>query len=203
MLKQEVSMFKIDKYGFWKQENPSSFDYTQEYKNHQSTNAEMVYLRLGILASYFHIKGFNAVDIGSGNNQFVRIASPHFKRLVGFDVCGESITSFELYKSMWDIIFLFDVLEHYQDINDLFKINFERIMISFPETPQVDTWEQLTTWRHYKPNEHIYCLNKEGMIKWFNEHGYNILCVNHAEDFIRRGQDTSKHNITTILARRK
>jgi hypothetical protein len=197
--------FIKNKYGFWKQENPQPFTYTEEYKEKQSTNNDMSFLRLGWLASVFNYDGMkkmNMVDIGCGNGSFAKCAEKLFKTVSKYDVAGDSITKDQLYDTEWDLIVLSDVLEHFDDINDLFKLKFKYAFISYPETPKVDMWEELKTWRHFKPNEHIWCLNNAGMHMWLWDNKCSVVSSSNFEDYIRTRWDESKPNITSLLIKK-
>lgn len=192
---------------FIKQVTHSCFEYTTDYKARQSTNDLMSYLRLGWLSShidYEEMHKLSLVDIGCGNGVFLECVRGKFKTVCGYDVCGDSISRDQLYSDDWGIIILSDVLEHFDDINDLMKMSWKYAMISFPETPHVESFEELEQWRHFKPNEHLYYLDEKGMADWLRN-TYPEVCVvgsGHYEDLIRTRWDDSIPNITTMLLRR-
>lgn len=198
--------YKYDENGFLKQTEHTTFPYTIEYKSRQGTNVEMSYLRLGWISSFFRseeISKMNVVDIGCGNGVFVRCSSGKFGRIVGYDVVGDSISKDELYNTVWDMIILSDVLEHFDDIEDLFKIKWKFCMLSFPETPDVGTFEELRKWRHFKPNEHLYYLTAPKVRKWLESHiGVKVIGISNFEDLIRKRWDSSKTNISSIMTKR-
>ena len=191
-----------DKHGFLKQMNPKPFDYNLSYKASQSTNIAMSWLRLGWLLSnlfYGRIRHFNMVDIGSGNGSFVDEARKVFKRAVPYDLAGKSIDESELYSTRWDVVVMSDVLEHYSDIDMFWTLQFKYAMISFPETPKDYPLED---WKHYKPNEHIYCLNRESFEKWVKANGCEVIASGCPEDAIRKRWDNKKVNVSTFLIKR-
>lgn len=194
-----------DIYHFWRQINPKTFNYDIDYKNKQSTTNEMCWLRLGFLTSYFPsfvLKDMVVCDVGSGNGIFVNNFKNRFKQLYGYDLSGESISKEFLYGNMWDLIFLTDVLEHFENIEDLFNIHWKYLFLSFPETPmEYTTQQQLSKWKHYKPNEHIWCLNTIGIIKWFQNHNCDIITTSNPEDLIRIPQNDCLVNITTMIVK--
>lgn len=195
--------FAEDKYGFLKQVDPKPFDYTVEYKRKQSTNKAMSWLRLGWLSAYIPVdklKEFNAVDIGSGNGIFVNEGQSIFKRIVPYDLVGESIEDTELYSTNWDVVILSDVLEHYHNIDDFWTLPFKYAMVSFPETPRHGM--NLLKWRHYKPNEHIYMLDSPNFVKWLQVHGAEVMAKGCPEDLLRRRWNNKFVNISTFLIRR-
>ena len=198
--------FKIDEYGFWRQIDPKPFKYDDEYKAVQKTTPEMSWLRLGYLFSAIQpdvCRSFKCVDVGSGNGCFAKEASRFFTNgVMEYDLSGNTISDDELYGTEWDLIFLTDVLEHYHDIEDLFKIPFRNVFLSFPETPCVSDLNQLSGWRHFRPDEHIWYLNASCVKKWLADHGCMILSCGSPEDAIRKPPEGFGVNISTVIARR-
>ena len=192
----------IPKYRFWKQINPVSIDYNEDYKARQQTTPEMSWLRLGAFISQIRInvnelKTWKCCDVGSGNGNFIKEAKKVFGYAVEYDLSGQTITQQELYNTKWNVIFLTDVLQHFQNIEDLFKIDFEYLFLSYPECPRVSDYKELQGWRHYKPNEHIYMMNRMGMIRFMMDHGYRIIYEGNIEDVIRKSP--YEINITTMI----
>lgn len=192
---------------FIKQTKHSDFKYTIDYKARQSTNVQMSFLRMGWLSAhipYEEMSQMNVVDIGSGNGAFIKNARSVFKRVRGYDLAGNSITKEELYETTWDLIVMSDVLEHFHDISDLFEMKWKYAMITFPETPEVDSFEDLMKWRHFKPNEHIYHLDLKGMEEWLAniDSSVEVVGSGHFEDHIRKRWDDRVPNITTMLVKR-
>lgn len=192
--------YSYDSYGFLKQVNPEPFNYDVAYKYKQSTNIEMVKLRLGYLA--LHLKEdfskMRVVDIGAGNNVFVNYASHYFKSIVPYDLDGESISQEELYVTHWDLVCLFDVIEHYPNIDEFWKLNFTYAYLSFPELPKD---YPLENWKHLKPSEHLYGLNAEGFKK-FVEGKAEIIAMSYPEELIRTRWDNNYRNITSVIIKR-
>jgi hypothetical protein len=204
--KKNAQFVREDKYGFWRQLDNEPFEYSVEYKQSQSTNTDMSYLRVGWIAAHFPypvLKKMKVVDIGSGNGTFVQVGESVFGSCVGFDLSGESITKKKLDTTEWDLVVLSDVLEHFDDIEDLFKLKWNHAFISFPETPKVADSSELVGWRHFKPNEHLWCLNLAGIQKWFSDHGCRYIDSGNVEDIIRRRWDEKLPNISSILVSRK
>lgn len=192
-------VYSRDRYGFLKQQQPQPFEYDPQYKQKQSTNPQMSWLRLGWLSAqipFEWMRTFNVVDIGAGNGSFVAEGKKVFRRCVPYDVAGDSISDTELYTTAWDLIVMSDVLEHYHDIDEFWTLNFRYAMISFPEAPASLALEQ---WRHYKPNEHIYCLDFVRFCKWVTGHGHKVMASGCPEDMIRRRWNRDEINITTVL----
>jgi SAM-dependent methyltransferase len=201
-LKREV-IYLPDENGFLKQQDIHPFDYSVEYKKAQSTDARMSWLRMGWLSAnipYDDLKTFNVVDLGSGNGVFIKESSKVFKRIVPFDLAGESITKEELYSTVWDLVVASDVIEHFNEIDDFWKIRFRYAFISFPEVPKRLS---LKLWHHYKPDEHIYALSLANVVKWAEKHGMELVACGVPEDMLRTRWDEKEPNISTVLIKTK
>ena len=202
MIQDLPTSYAYDKFGILHQVEHDHFTYTVKYRKQQSTNIEMSYLRLGWLSAFIPyptMKTMNAVDIGCGSGMFVKCCQGKFKRMVGYDVVGDSISKEELYDTTWDLIVLTDVLEHFEDMNDLFKLKWKCAMISYPETPNVRSFEEFSKWRHFKPNEHLHYFTQQSIIRWLN--GNDKVCYSSAcfEDHLRKRWDENVPNITTLF----
>ena len=204
-VKNGVATYAKGAYGFWRQIDPKPFQYTMEYKGKQSTNLQMVWLRLGWLSSHIpheKLRAFKVVDIGSGNGTFVKEArkAKVFASIAPYDLTGETIDDVRLYSESWDLVVMSDVLEHYEYIDDLWLLNFKYALISFPEAPGGIPLEE---WRHYKPDEHIYCLNAKGFAEWVQDNKSCVIAKGCPEDMLRKRWDSKKVNITTVLIKKK
>ena len=198
-------MFKRTEYGFWKQVGPSDFDYTQEYVEAQSTNPEMVHLRLGWITAalgYATVREARFIDIGAGNRMFEKVAKPLVRAVTSYDVVGNSISKGYLMQEKWDIAIFADVIEHESDLEFLLDVPWKHAYVSFPETPLTATWEELKTWRHFKPDEHVWMLNRTGMLEFVQSHGVEVLQMGNPEDLIRKRENPEIPNITSLMLRR-
>ena len=199
-----MAEFIKNSYGFWRQIDAKPFSYDCTYKAAQGTTIEMSWLRLGVLVGALGVnvadlRDWCLCDVGSGNGVFAKEAAKVFGDVCEFDLSGNSISVEELYTRDWDVIFLTDVLEHYTCIDDLFKIKFKYLFLSFPETPKVSDPAELKNWRHYKPNEHIWMLNKDGIVEWLEDNGRDIIYTGNPEDAIRKS--SYDVNISTVICR--
>lgn len=194
------------KYFFWKQVDPQPFSYSLDYKQKQSTDERMSMLRLGWLACWFspeQLRSVKAVDIGCGSGEFGRVTRRYFGELADFDVSGDSISREELEETPWDLVILSDVLEHMPDIEYLFRLNWKHAFISIPQPPLHEHYDELSGWRHFKPDEHLWILNTEGLQAWLKDRGCYILQQGFVEDIIRRPQEGCSVNIGSVLAMRR
>jgi hypothetical protein len=190
---------------FIKQIEHEIIAYDEKYISQCRTTEQMAYMRLGWLAAninYDVLRTFKVVDIGSGQGVMLPVLEKACAVVKNYDLSGPSISREELYSTKWDLVVLNDVLEHYTQIDELFDLQWRYALISFPETPDVATFEELTKWRHFRPNEHIYHLHQAGMYKWANKMGAHVINANNFEDILRTRWDHNRTNITTMLLKR-
>jgi hypothetical protein len=192
---------------FIKQTSQTRVVYDQQYvKTGSRTNEAMAYMRLGWLSAfvpYVKLKTITAVDIGSGGGIMADVFSRVCANVKKYDLTGETISAEELKTTNWDLVILNDVLEHYDNIDDLFSLKWRYCLLSFPETPNAATFEELTKWRHFKPDEHIYHLHEKGVTEWATNLGAEIVAASNFEDILRQRWDPALPNITTMLLRRE
>ena len=195
------------KHGFIHQCERKEYNYDVDYKGRQSTNVAMSFLRIGWLSAsvpFEELREFNVVDVGSGNGEYAKCAKTVFKSVSEYDLSGETISRRELMETNWDLAVFSDVVEHYPDLNEFLEIPWEYAQVSFPETPDVESFEELKNWRHFKPNEHLWYMTGEGFIEWATKEDPKIEVVNSGccEDMIRKRWNDDTQNIATVLLKR-
>jgi len=127
------------------------------------------------------------LDWGSGCG-FFRAFRPQGIEVDTFDISPWPQTGIKSDK--YDIITMWDVLEHIADLDKFFeqelkKITVKHIAISVPTLREELESEELTVWKHYKPGEHFqYKLDRE----WdevFYKHGFTKVKSDWGECKIR------------------
>ena len=117
------------------------------------------------------------LDYGCGCGELTEYA-PEGVEVDSYDIGklnGESYPQTGIIHDFYDLVFLNDVLEHVdwvfnpdQDIEDILK-KTKYVCISVP------IWEKDTDikkWRHYKPNEHLTCFDREDINDFFVQRGF-------------------------------
>lgn len=86
----------------------------------------------------------------------------------------------------FDVISLYDVIEHVPNLNLLVK-ELKRILatdgVIHIITPDIGHWrvtKPLSNWKEIKPSEHLYYFKKITLKKLFNKHGLNIVKTDFA-----------------------
>lgn len=196
--------YEVNSYGMLKQLNPKKFDYSKAYLDKQSTTRNMSWLRIGYLlgvVSFDYLTKATVLELGPGSGMFFDTLKPHVANIEGHDVAKSeySTVSLEYIQSnKWDLLCAFDVLEHFEEIDDLWKIDFEYGYFSMPCPPA----NGINNWRHLKPNEHIWHIPSESFKKWANDHKYEVLLNGQPEDLIRRRWDQKKANINSFIIKK-
>jgi len=199
----EYGMFYQSNIDFDKMNNKYDADYLIR---NSKTNIEMAYLRLGILlgyVSYDFLRKARILELGPGNG--ILMANWYSKgiKVEGFDIVESLYTTINentVYNTKWDILLAFDVIEHFIDIDDLWKINFEYGFFSVPYPPRDGI---KPGWRHYRPNEHIWYFDDVAFEKWINANDYILLYKGTPEDVIRERWDLNQPNIMSYIIRKK
>jgi hypothetical protein len=197
--------YQKNNYGMITQVNPSGFSYDKQYASHTKTNHKMSYLRIGVLLGFIHVdelKKMNCIELGPGNGEFYKTIQTKVNDMKGYDLADtefSNITLPQIYNKQWDILFAFDVIEHMEDINDIWKIDFNYAFISIPCPPQGN----LEDWRHLKPNEHLWHITASQFEKWANDNNYSVIYSGCPEDVIRIRWNKDKVNINTFIIKRR
>ena len=116
------------------------------------------------------------VDIGIGGGRFVLESGG-----MGYDVNAEAVAwlrsegrFYDIYANHAEAITCWDSLEHIPDPDALIDRVGEWAFVSMPI--YADQSHCLSS-KHYKPGEHLHYFTHEGLLLWFEQHGFT--CVEH------------------------
>lgn len=182
-------------------------NYIKTYEDFKERGTYMSYLRLGYLLSNINIKNPSILDIGYGSGDFLRVAKD-----AGFESFGYDITDYELdgiptisydevFKKHFNIITFFDSLEHFEDIDFVSELDCDYIIISLPECHNFsDEW--FFNWKHRKPDEHLFHFNKDSLIRFMDEMGYDMVNISNIEDVIRKPVDKNSNILSGVFKKK-
>lgn len=203
-----ICEFEKTRFGMLKQKNAISREYLESYTIVNSrTNSDMAYLRLGNLLGHvpydvvFDEKNCH-LELGPGNGVNLAIWRSKGIKIEGFDIAKSIYTTISeewIYQKHFNILCAWDVLEHFTNIDDIFEIDFDYGYFSIPRLPKSGISE---SWRHFRPNEHIYYCDEISFEKWVNYHGYELLYWGCPEDVIRERQYKDEININSYIIKR-
>jgi len=185
-----------------------NFNYANAYNAHGDLGPKMAFMRLGFLIGALNGSiPENILDVGYGNGDFLKAATNIIPNCYGSDISGYPVpegVSFveDIYKDKFDVVCFFDVLEHFDNIYDISKLNANFILVSVPQCHYLsDEWFE--NWKHRKPGEHLWHFDEQALVAFFNEIGYDLVLSSNIEDTIRKPVNTVMPNILTCLFRKK
>jgi len=160
-------------------------------------------LRLGYLIGSIKKIPNSILDVGYGNGDFLNLAKSYIPNCYGNDISGypvpEGITFVDsIFNSFYDVICFFDVLEHFDDIYDVRKLNCEYVFISVPWCHYFsDEW--FLNWKHLRPDEHLWHFNDTSLATFFNECGYSLVNKSNIEDSVRCNNQSYQNILTCVF----
>lgn len=196
--------YTINKFGIVNQINVNDFTYDNTYIKLLKSSDDIQKIRLEYIKSIFGNKKLKCLEFGPGNGHFIEYNKKVNSNLYidGFDIVDTPYSTVDketALKTKYDIVLLYDVLEHFSNMNTLFDYTFDYAIISSPYMESFKWFSQNHKyWHHFKPNEHLYYFNEFGIQKWVESNNYKLIDFNFIEDEIRKPIITEK-NICTYL----
>lgn len=151
------------------------------------------------------------LDVGYGNGSFLLYCKEErVKGIYGYDISPvnppmdiKRIASFDELKYV-DVITFFDSLEHCYNIDDVIHSLPEHkyIVITVPCCRDINygyTDEWFASYKHLKPDEHLFHFTTIGLLQFMIEKGYALVSLNSCEDTIRKPVDQYPNTITGIF----
>ena len=195
-----IENYKIDQFGVIHQIDFEPINYDREYLSYYEEKSDRTiklgYQRLGWLLGLMNRIPDSVLEIGYGTGTFVEAA-----QITGVQKCvGCDITHFPLPDGVdfmdletaiqheWDVVAMFDVLEHIPDLSFLAKLKTSYLAIAVPycryrELGNDDQW--LKNWRMLLPNEHLHHFDRESLTQFLEHCHFDCLDLNTFEDGIR------------------
>ncbi|WP_367156887.1 methyltransferase domain-containing protein [Mesorhizobium sp.] len=154
------------------------------------------------------------LEIGYGTGTFIEAAKitgvadcagcdiaefpmPQGVRFVGWD---------EALAGAWDLVAMFDVLEHIPDLGFLSRLKTRHLAVAVPYC----RWRELgaagdawfRTWRMRLPNEHLHHFDPDSLVALLAYNGYECVTLNSFEDGIRLRPGEAGPNILSGFFRK-
>jgi hypothetical protein len=173
------------------------------YNQYGELGMRMGHLRLGYLIGCIGFIPNSILDIGYGNGDFLRVCTNLIDDCYGNDISGykvpENVTFIsDPYENKYDVVSLFDVIEHFDNIYDLKNLKTDYLYVSTPNCHyESDEWFE--KWKHRRPDEHLWHFNRESLINFMLEIGYQCLTTSNIEDTIRKSNDNFGNILTGIF----
>lgn len=159
-----------------------------------------------------HCSEGKLLDIGCGVGSFMKSAPSGFSvsgqdiNAVCVDHCvnaGMTVSTELPTHQIYDVITMFDVLEHIPDLPNMIKKIMSLLcskglwVISTPNFYK-ERIKNIEEWTHYKPNEHIYYLSTNSIFSMCDTYKFHILEIGYDESKYRPPMD----NIATYVLRK-
>lgn len=168
-------------------------DYWIRYQAYLGTRVERVLndVRCELVAGYLSAAD-ELIDVGIGNGSFIEErVGPTF----GYDVnplAAKWLRVQELWRNPYELlevesVSMWDVLEHIENPAELLDRVTGFVFLSMPIYPDLEL-ETLTTSRHWRPGEHCWYFTEEGLVRFMDRHGFELLESNDLESS-RGGRD--------------
>lgn len=192
------------------QVNKKPYDYTGEYntyyKNMGVVGSYTSHLRLGYIIGSIGKVPNSILDVGYGTGAFLDSCKNCIPRRYGHDISGWNVPEGcrfveNILQNYYDVITFFDSLEHMENLEFVKDLQCEYVCISLPWCHYFDD-EWFESWKHRKPNEHLWHFDKDSLCNFMTRMGYEIINTCNLEDFTRPNHQ-SYENILTGIFRKK
>lgn len=183
-------------------------EYLTYYEKLSDRTIKLGYQRMGWLLGYLQRIPESVLEIGYGIGSFIEAA-----KINGVPDCaGCDVQHFPLpdgvrfldwetaLSQQWDLIAMYDVLEHIPDLDFLGRANCKFMALAVPFCRQKelgDDW--FRDWRMRLPNEHLHHFDEESLLSLMKHHGYECLDVNFFEDGMRLRDGETGPNILSAF----
>lgn len=183
------------------------FQYVDErYNKYGEKGPQMAGLRLGYLIGNLGYIPKSILDIGYGNGDFLKVTEQGIESY-GNDISGYPIPKGSkfvnnIFDKHYDVICMFDVLEHFEDISFVKDLICDYIYISLPWCHNFsDDWFE--NWKHRRPDEHLWHFNETSITNFFKEMGFELVVHSNVEDIIRKSTDNNPNILTCLFKKTK
>jgi hypothetical protein len=199
LIKQLEFISKIQEY---------NFQYVDErYNKYGEKGPQMAGLRFGYLLGILGFTPESILDVGFGNGDFLKVCKQGVDKCYGNDISEYPLPNGvefvkDITENFYDVISMFDVLEHFEDISFVKNLKCNYMYISLPWCHNFsDEWFE--NWKHRRPDEHLWHFNQKSIEKFFNEMGFDMVVYSDIEDTIRKPSDEHPNILTCIFKKRK
>lgn len=159
------------------------------YNPSQHPISQMAHLRAGYALSKVDGLGFGGrvLDVGYGSGEFLKTLRKIGCEVYGIDIHGEDYGIDEVDFSTdleFNLMTFFDSIEHFDEFDSIFKITAQNIIVSIPRRTE-KFLKAPTTWRHYRPGEHLHYFSTQSLSALMMRNGYWLESESNIEDLIR------------------
>lgn len=204
---KQLSNGLIKQVSFFKEKQTYDNHYVDvRYNTYGIKGPQLSGVRLAYLITKINLTPKSILDVGYGNGDFLRACLHSIENCYGNDVSGYPIPDGaifieDIFSKHFDVICFFDVLEHFEEIDFIKKLNCKYFYISLPWCHYFsDEW--FTNWKHRRPDEHLWHFNEKSLTNFMEEMGYDLIDISNIEDTIRTTKESYPNILTGIFQKR-
>ena len=193
-----IENYRIDAFGVIHQIEftPIAYDeqYISYYEKKSDRTIKLGYQRFGWMLGLLGRMPRSVLELGYGTGTFIEAAQiAGVKRCVGCDIANyplpdgvEFMDWSQVLEHTWDVVAMFDVLEHIPDLSFLERLQADYLAVAVP----LCRWKELgdawfRNWRMLLPNEHLHHFDVDSLIAMMEHYGYRCITTNTFEDGMR------------------
>lgn len=201
-----IPNYRVDELGVIHQVEftPITYDkkYISYYEDLSERTIKLGYQRMGWVLGLMRRVPGSLLEIGYGTGTFVEAA-----HITGVSDCaGCDVADYPLPDGVrfldwnaalsreWDLVAMFDVLEHIPDLDFLARLKCRHLALAVPycryrelaqEKGEVEANAWFGDWRMLLPNEHLHHFDRQSLTALLAHHGFDCVTLNTFEDGIR------------------
>lgn len=196
-----IDNYRIDELGVIHQIEftPIIYDktYLSYYQDLSDRTIKLGYQRLGWILGILGFIPKAILEIGYGTGTFIEAAKiTGVANCAGYDIAeyplpdGVRFANWsEAERGPWDLVAMFDVLEHIPDLSFLARLQTKHIALAVPYCRYrelgADGESWFRNWRMLLPNEHLHHFDRESLVALMEHSGFACVTLNTFEDGIR------------------
>lgn len=210
-----INNYEVDVFGVINQISFTPITYDEKYISYYQAKSDRTiklgYQRLGwILGLLGHIPS-SVLEIGYGTGTFIEAAHmTGVARCAGCDIADyplpvgvEFLDWANALNPEWDLVAMFDVLEHIPDLSFLSQLRTNYLAVAVPYCRWKECGDEwFRTWRMLLPNEHLHHFNPDSLVGLLAHYGLEMVTLNTFEDGIRLRPGETGPNILSGLFRK-
>jgi len=211
-----IENYEVDEWGVIHQIEFEAIAYDDEYISYYEKKSDRTiklgYQRLGWILGMINRIPDSVLEIGYGTGTFVEAAQiTGVKNCCGFDIAEyplpdgvDFIPWQQALDAQWELVAMFDVLEHIPDLSFLAKLKTQYVAIAVPFC----RWKELgddwfRDWRMLLPNEHLHHFDEASLVAMMDHYGFDCVSVNTFEDGIRLREGETGPNILSAFFKKR
>lgn len=210
--------YSMDEFGVIHQIDftPITYDkkYISYYEDLSDRTIKLGYQRMGWILGLFGRIPASVLEIGYGTGTFIEAA--HITGVTdcaGYDIAHyplpEGVPFIDLEAALareWDLVAMFDVLEHIPDLSFLARLRTRHLALAVPYCRYRELGntgeEWFRNWRMLLPNEHLHHFDRDSLSALLGHYGFKCVTMNTFEDGIRlRPGETGPNILSGFFSR--